>query len=65
MVMRLKGRAAYLIDIDGKVVHTKLPHPRIPIEEYLQKQGRFAPLFKPQLDEALFAELQAKVDAYW
>lgn len=51
--------------VDGKVVHTKLPHPRIPIEEYLQKQGRFAHLFKPQRDEALLAELQAKVDAYW
>jgi pyruvate ferredoxin oxidoreductase beta subunit len=51
--------------IDGKVVHTKLPHPRIPIEEYLQKQGRFAHLFRPQRDEALLAELQAKVDAYW
>jgi pyruvate ferredoxin oxidoreductase beta subunit len=51
--------------IDGKVVHTKLPHPRIPIEEYLQKQGRFAHLFEPQRDEDLLAELQAKVDAYW
>jgi len=46
-------------------VHTELPHPRIPVEEYLQKQGRFAHLFKPQRDEALLAELQAKVDAYW
>ncbi|WP_126452832.1 thiamine pyrophosphate-dependent enzyme [Sulfuriflexus mobilis] len=51
--------------VDGEVVHTKLPHPRIPIEEYLQKQGRFAHLFTPRRDEALLAQLQAKVDAYW
>lgn len=51
--------------VDGKVVHTKLPHPRIPVEEYLQKQGRFAHLFTPERDEALLAQLQAKVDAYW
>ncbi|MGD8743477.1 MAG: thiamine pyrophosphate-dependent enzyme [Granulosicoccaceae bacterium] len=51
--------------VDGKVVHTKLPHPRIPVEEYLQKQGRFKHLFSPQRDEALLAQLQARVDAYW
>ena len=27
--------------VDGKVVHTKIPHPRLPVEEYLKKQGRF------------------------
>ena len=51
--------------VDGKVTHTKLPHPRIPVEEYLNKQGRFAHLFKPQRNEALLSELQAKVDSYW
>jgi pyruvate ferredoxin oxidoreductase beta subunit len=51
--------------VDGKVVHTKKPYPRIPIEEYLKKQGRFAHLFKPKRDERLLAELQAKVDKYW
>jgi pyruvate ferredoxin oxidoreductase beta subunit len=51
--------------VDGKVVHTKRPYPRIPIEEYLKKQGRFAHLFKPKRDEKLLAELQAKVDEYW
>ncbi|MGB7293857.1 MAG: thiamine pyrophosphate-dependent enzyme [Thermodesulfobacteriota bacterium] len=51
--------------VDGKVVHTKMPHPRIPIEEYLKKQGRFAHLFKPKRDERLLRELQAKVDEYW
>jgi pyruvate ferredoxin oxidoreductase beta subunit len=50
---------------NGRVVHTKRPHPRIPIEEYLKRQGRFAHLFKPKRDERLLAELQAKVDEYW
>jgi pyruvate ferredoxin oxidoreductase beta subunit len=51
--------------IDGKVVHTKVPGERLPIEEYLKLQGRFAHLFAPRRDDALLAELQAKVDDYW
>ena len=49
----------------GRVTHTKLPHPRLPVEEYLAKQGRFAHLFSPTRNEALLAEIQARVDAYW
>lgn len=49
----------------GKVVHTKLPRERAPVEEYLQLQGRFRHLFQPQRNEKLLAELQARVDAYW
>ncbi|HSG30299.1 MAG TPA: thiamine pyrophosphate-dependent enzyme [Thermodesulfobacteriota bacterium] len=51
--------------MDGKVVHTKMPHPRIPVEEYLEKQGRFSHLFKPKRNKKLLSELQAKVDEYW
>ncbi len=51
--------------IDGKVVHNKAPRERLPVEEYLKKQGRFAHLFTPERDEALLAQLQAKVGAYW
>jgi len=51
--------------LDGKVVHSKIPHDRPPIEDYLKTQGRFAHLFAPQRNDALLAELQAKVDAYW
>jgi pyruvate ferredoxin oxidoreductase beta subunit len=50
---------------DGRVTHTKLPHPRLPVEEYLAKQGRFAHLFSPTRNAALLAEIQARVDAYW
>jgi pyruvate ferredoxin oxidoreductase beta subunit len=46
-------------------VHTKTPHPRKPVEDYLQLQGRFAHLFAPQRDETTLAEIQARVDAYW
>jgi pyruvate ferredoxin oxidoreductase beta subunit len=51
--------------VDGKVVHTRIPHPRLPVEEYLKKQGRFAHLFSPVRNEALLAEIQERVDAYW
>ena len=51
--------------VDGKVVHTKRPHPRVPVEEYLRLQGRYRHLFEPARDEPLIAEIQAGVDAYW
>ncbi|MEJ2181592.1 MAG: pyruvate synthase, partial [Gammaproteobacteria bacterium] len=51
--------------IDGKVTHTKIPHHRKPVEEYLKTQGRFKHLFQPQRDEAMIRKIQAKVDAYW
>jgi pyruvate ferredoxin oxidoreductase beta subunit len=50
---------------DGRVVHTSVPHPRLPVEEYLKTQARFAHLFAPARDDALIAEIQASVDAYW
>lgn len=49
----------------GKVVHTRVPHPRLPVEEYLKLQGRFKHLFEPQRDDAAIAEIQARVDNYW
>jgi pyruvate ferredoxin oxidoreductase beta subunit len=50
---------------DGKITHTKIPHPRKPVEDYLKTQGRFKHLFKPQRNEALLDDIQSKVDAYW
>ena len=49
---------------NGKITHTKIP-PRVPVEEYLSLQGRFAHLFKPHRDERTLKEIQARVDAYW
>jgi pyruvate ferredoxin oxidoreductase beta subunit len=51
--------------VDGKVVHTKAPRQRAPVEEYLKLQGRFRHLFEPERDAAAIAEIQANVDAYW
>ena len=50
---------------NGKVVHTKLPAQRLPVEEYLKLQGRFAHLFSPTRNEPVLVEIQARVDAYW
>jgi pyruvate ferredoxin oxidoreductase beta subunit len=51
--------------VDGQVVHTRIPQPRLPVTEYLKTQGRFAHLFQPEINEALIREIQARVDAYW
>jgi len=51
--------------IDGKVVHTKIPHPRLPVEDYLKKQGRFKHLFGPERNAGLLEEIQGRVDNYW
>jgi pyruvate ferredoxin oxidoreductase beta subunit len=50
---------------NGKVTHTKVPAERLPVEEYLKKQGRFKHLFHPTRNDALIAEIQAHVDSYW
>ncbi len=51
--------------IDGEVVHTKIPHKRLPVEEYLKQQGRFTHLFEPKRNEKLLKEIQNRIDAYW
>ena len=51
--------------VDGKVTHTRIPHPRVPVEEYLILQGRFKHLFEPTRDDFTIADIQARVDAYW
>jgi len=50
---------------DGRVVHTRWPKPRLPVEEYLARQGRFAHLFTPRRNDEMLAAIQARVDAYW
>jgi pyruvate ferredoxin oxidoreductase beta subunit len=49
----------------GRVVHTKVRRPRLPVERYLERQGRFRHLFEPVRDAPRLAEIQARVDAYW
>jgi len=50
---------------DGVLVHTKVPHHRLPVEEYLKRQNRFAHLFKPELQREEIARLQQTIDRYW
>lgn len=50
---------------DGQVIHTKIPKSRVPVDEYLKHQGRFAHLFHPARQEDVLADIQARVDAYW
>jgi pyruvate ferredoxin oxidoreductase beta subunit len=51
--------------VDGAVVHTRVPKPRLPVAEYLKRQGRFAHLFEPERNDALIGQIQAAVDDYW
>ena len=50
---------------NGRVTHTRTPKPRVPVENYLRRQGRFAHLFAPERREADIARIQSEVDAYW
>jgi pyruvate ferredoxin oxidoreductase beta subunit len=50
---------------DGELIHTKKPKKRLPVEAYLEKQGRFRHLFEPERDEATLGAIQTRVDAYW
>lgn len=51
--------------VEGKVVHTKVKRPRLPVEEYLKLQGRFAHLFEPVRQNEVIDAIQARVDTYW
>ena len=51
--------------VEGRVIHTRQPQPRLPVEEYLRRQGRFAHLFSPGRDDAAIAAIQRRVDEYW
>jgi pyruvate ferredoxin oxidoreductase beta subunit len=50
---------------NGRVVHTKVRRPRLPVEEYLKLQGRFRHLFEPVRQQTVLDAIQARVDAYW
>lgn len=51
--------------VNGHTTHTKVPRPRLPVADYLVKQGRFAHLFEPRRNESLLGEIQRRVDTYW
>jgi len=49
----------------GVTVHTKIRRPRLPVEEYLKRQGRFRHLFEPERQQAVLRQIQQQVDGYW
>ena len=51
--------------VGGRVVHTKVPRVRRPVEDYLKLQGRFRHLFEPSRNAPVIDEIQSRVDAYW
>lgn len=53
--------------IKGEVIHSKhqLGSKRKPVEEYLQMQGRFRHLFKPNKNHEVIEEIQNDIDNYW
>jgi pyruvate ferredoxin oxidoreductase beta subunit len=51
--------------VDGRVVHTEIRRPRVPVEEYLVRQERFRHLFEPERNDAELSAIQARIDAYW
>lgn len=50
--------------IDGKWILNYEPKKKLPIEDFLKRQGRFKHLFKPG-NEELIAAFQAEVDRRW
>ena len=50
---------------EGKVVHTKIPKKRLPVEKYLERQKRFRHLFEPERRDDIIAHIQKHVDEYW
>ncbi|MGZ9125743.1 MAG: hypothetical protein ACXW48_22150, partial [Candidatus Binatia bacterium] len=49
----------------GEVSHTYRPRKFAPVENYLERQGRFRHLFEPRRDNATIAHIQATVNRYW
>ncbi len=50
---------------DRSLYIAKNPDKKVPIEEYLKIQGRFAHLFKPERREDIIQEIQKQVDKEW
>ena len=54
----------YEIEDGHKLKITYRPKEKIPVEEYLSRQGRFSHLFKPE-NKWVIEEIQKEVDRYW
>jgi len=54
----------YEIEDGHKLTVNYKPKNKLPVEEYLSKQGRFSHLFKPE-NRWVIEEIQKEVDRYW
>ena len=54
----------YEIEDGHKLTITYRPKQKLPVEEYLSRQGRFSHLFKPE-NSWVLEEIQKEVDRYW
>ena len=54
----------YEIEDGHKLTISYRPKQKIPVEEYLGRQGRFSHLFKPE-NKWVIEEIQKEVDRYW
>ena len=50
---------------NGTIVHTVVPRQLRPVEQYLQRQRRYAHLLAPNPQEQVLHRLQADVEGYW
>ena len=50
---------------NGALVHTKKPRKRAPVEQYLERQGRFTHLFEPERQDEVLHDIQSRIDRYW
>ncbi len=50
---------------EGKVIHTKQPRRRLPVEKFLETQKRFSHLFEPERKSDVIEQIQKTVDKYW
>ena len=50
---------------NGKLTITYKPKVKVPVTDWLKKQGRFAHLFKPAPNEAMLTAFQERVDLEW
>ena len=54
----------YEIEDGHKLTITYKPKNKLPVEEYLSKQGRFSHLFKPD-NKWVIEKIQEEIDRYW
>lgn len=63
-VERKEGRPVYKLNA-GSASIARRPNSKKPVEEYLQTQGRFRHLFRPEKNTELLQKIQDEIDLRW